>query len=196
LVLQLDGHIMAVMLMKRPAHRPHISTAPRMIPDAGPTCRLALGGHGSGEVAADRVLHVQRFALPLGLITVAQPRLGRRPPLATVLTSEHHPPPALDDMAERLRDRVDRPCPMPGPLSCSNRARSASGKATRTRSTRSDSSGPVAGSAPLTMVPRLQTSLPLSDGSCSASLHAALAAARQSKHRATGVESRWPPPRR
>jgi hypothetical protein len=57
--------------------------------------------NGSGEIAADRVLHVQRFTLPLGINTAAQPRLGRRPPPATVLTSEHHPPQALDDMAER-----------------------------------------------------------------------------------------------
>ena len=55
---------------------------------------------GSGEIAADRVLHVQRFTVPLGLITVAQPRLSRHPTRATVLTSEHHPPPALNDVTE------------------------------------------------------------------------------------------------
>jgi hypothetical protein len=42
--------------------------------------RLVLLGCGSGEVAADRVLHVQRLTLPLGLVAMAQPCLGRRPP--------------------------------------------------------------------------------------------------------------------
>jgi hypothetical protein len=55
----------------------------------------------SGEVAADHVLDVQRFALPLGLFAAAQPRLGRRPPLRAVLAGEHHPPPCLNDVAER-----------------------------------------------------------------------------------------------
>jgi hypothetical protein len=77
---------------------------------------------------------------------VAQPRLGRRPPLVSVLTSEHHPPPTLEDMAERPQIRVDRA----RSNSCSNRARSASDKAARTCWTRSGSSGPVAGPAPLT----------------------------------------------
>src|SRR5215217_1149046 len=71
-----------------------------MIPAAAP-CRLTLPGNSSGEIAADRVLHVQRLTLPLGRNTAAKPRLGRRPPPATVLTSEPHPPPALDDMAKR-----------------------------------------------------------------------------------------------
>ena len=56
---------------------------------------------GSGEIAAGGVFHVQRFALPLGLITLAQLCLGRCPPPVAALTSEHHPPPALDDLAER-----------------------------------------------------------------------------------------------
>jgi hypothetical protein len=54
---------------------------------------------GSGEVAADRVLHVQRSTLQLN--STAQPRLGRRPPPTTVLANNHHPPPALDHMAQR-----------------------------------------------------------------------------------------------
>jgi hypothetical protein len=59
----------------------------------------------SGEIAADRVLHVQRFTLPPGLNTAPQLCLGRRPPPATVLASEYHPPPALDDVAELPRSR-------------------------------------------------------------------------------------------
>jgi hypothetical protein len=72
-----------------------------MIPDRCGTVPPHALGNGSGEVAADRVLHVQRLTLPLGLNTAAQPRLGRRPPPATVLAGEHHPPPRLDDVAER-----------------------------------------------------------------------------------------------
>src|SRR4029450_10165211 len=92
-----------------------------MIPDRCGTVPPHALGNGSGEVAADRVLHVQRLTLPLRLNTAAQARLGRRPrptpppglnpparprlgpppPPATVLAGEHHPPPRLDDVAER-----------------------------------------------------------------------------------------------
>src|SRR5215210_536395 len=72
-----------------------------MIPDRYGTVPPNGPRDGSGQIAADRVLHVQRFTLPLELNTVTQPRLSRRPPPATVLTSEHHPPSALDDMAQR-----------------------------------------------------------------------------------------------
>jgi hypothetical protein len=56
---------------------------------------------GSGQVAADHVLDVKRLGLPLWLLAAAQPGLGRRPPLTTVPTGEHHPIPGLDDVAER-----------------------------------------------------------------------------------------------
>jgi hypothetical protein len=93
---------------------------------------------------------MQRLSLPPGLNTAAQPRLSRRPPLATMLTSEHHPPPALDDMAERPQipgrpDHVQRLVQIllePSPVGAR--------QAARTNSTRPDSSGPIAGSAPLT----------------------------------------------
>ena len=48
------------------------------------------------------------------------------------------------------RSRVDRTMSNAWSSSCSNRARSAPGKAARTNSTRPDSSGPIADSAPLT----------------------------------------------
>ena len=54
-----------------------------------------------GPGRAGRVLHGQRFTLPLRLTTAAQPLLGCRPPPAAMLTNNHHPPPALDDVAER-----------------------------------------------------------------------------------------------
>ena len=72
-----------------------------MIPDPCGKVPPHAPRNSSGEIAADHVLHVQRFTLPLGLNTPPKPRLGRRPPPATVLTSEHHPPPTLDDMAKR-----------------------------------------------------------------------------------------------
>jgi hypothetical protein len=43
-------------------------------------CAASRSQDDSGEIAADRILHVQRFTLPPGLNTAAQPRLGRRPP--------------------------------------------------------------------------------------------------------------------
>ena len=75
----------------------HQRSAPTMIPDRcciGPTrhctpspaperARPMLLNCGLGEVAADRILHLQWFALPLELFTPAQPRLGRRPTPAT-----------------------------------------------------------------------------------------------------------------
>jgi hypothetical protein len=54
----------------------------------------------SNEVAADRVLHVQRFGPPPWLFAAAQPRLGGRPLLTAMLTGEHHPPPRLHDVPE------------------------------------------------------------------------------------------------
>jgi hypothetical protein len=71
--------------------------------------RLALFGNGSGEVAADRLLDVQRFALPLGLFTPAQPRLGRRPPSTAVLTDEHDSISRLHDLAEGPQISAQRP---------------------------------------------------------------------------------------
>ena len=140
-----------------------------MIPDRCATVPPHLPGDGSGEVAADRVLHIQRFTLPLGLNTAAQPRLGRRPPPATVLTNEHHPPPTLHDMAERPQIRVDRARSNASSRSCSNRTRSASDKAARTCLTRSGSSGPIGGSAPLTpWLLAFQTNLPLRNVTASA----------------------------
>jgi hypothetical protein len=95
-------------------------------------------GGGSGEIAAGRVLHVQRFTLPLELNSTAQRRLGRRPPLPALLANNHHPPPALDNMAQRPRSRVDPAMSNAWSRSCSNRARSASGKPARTCSAGSD----------------------------------------------------------
>jgi hypothetical protein len=137
-------------------------TAPLMIPDRCGTVPPQVPEVGSGQIAADRVLHVQRFTLPLRLITMAQPRLDHRPPPTTVLTSEHHPPPALDDMAERPQI-PGRPGHVQRPVrSCSNRARSASGKAARSCSTCSGRSGPMVGSGPLTpWFLSVQTSLTL-----------------------------------
>ena len=82
-----------------------------MIPDRYGTVPPHALGNDSGQIAADRVLHVQRLTLPLRRNTAAQPRLGRRPPPATVLANEHHPPPALHDTAERPRSRVGRAMP-------------------------------------------------------------------------------------
>jgi hypothetical protein len=87
-----------------------------MIPDRCGNAPPHAPGNGSGEVAADRVLHVQRFTLPLGLNTPPKPHLGRRPPPAAVLTSEHHPPPALDDVGRAAAGPGSTgPCPTPGP---------------------------------------------------------------------------------
>ena len=72
-----------------------------MVPDRCGNAPPHAPGDSSGEVAADRLLHIQRLTLPLELTTLAQPCLSRRPPLASVLTSEHHPPPTLEDVAER-----------------------------------------------------------------------------------------------
>jgi hypothetical protein len=120
-----------------------------MIPDHCGTARPR-SQDSSREVAADRVLDLERVGLPLGPFAAAQPRLGRRPPPAAILANKHDPPPALDDMAQRPQ--------IPGGPSQVQRlvkfllepVRSASGKAARTCSTHSDSSGPVVGLAPLT----------------------------------------------
>ena len=58
-------------------------------------------GHGSGQVAGDRVLDIKRFGLPLRPFAAAQPRLGLCPPRTAVPAGEHHPRPGLDDLAER-----------------------------------------------------------------------------------------------
>ena len=58
---------------------------------------------GSGQIAADRVLDIERFGLPLRRFTAAQPRLGCCPPRTAMPAGEHHPTPGLDDMAERLQ---------------------------------------------------------------------------------------------
>ena len=52
-------------------------------------------------MAADRVLHVKRFGLPLKLFAAAQPRLSCCLPPTAVPTGEHDPRPGLHDMAER-----------------------------------------------------------------------------------------------
>ena len=132
--------------------------APMMIPDRCGTVPPRALGNGSGEVAADRGLDVQRLTLLLGLVAMAQPRLGRRPPPATVLTSEHHPPPALDDMAERPQvlgrpghvQRLVQVLLEPGPVGVRQGGTDPLDPL--------GSSGPIAASAPLTMVPRVQTS--------------------------------------
>jgi hypothetical protein len=121
-----------------------------MIPDRCGTVPPRALGNGSGEVAADRALHAQRFTLPLGLNTAAQPRLGRPPPPATVLTSEHHPPPALDTMADRPQipgrpsqvQRLTQVLLEPDPVGVRQ------GGTDQLNSL--GSSGPVTGSAPLT----------------------------------------------
>jgi hypothetical protein len=130
-----------------------------MIPDRCGNAPPRAPRNSSGEIAADRVLHVQRFALPLRVITVAQPRLGRHPRPAAVLTSEHHPPPAPDDMAERPQipgrpthiQRLVQVLVEPGPVGVRQGGTD--------RLNPLDSSGPTARSAPLT--PWLPASRPL-----------------------------------
>ena len=58
-----------------------------------------LGG-SSREIAANRVLDLERLSLPLWLFAAAQPRLGRRPAGAAVLADEDDSIPGLDDVAE------------------------------------------------------------------------------------------------
>jgi hypothetical protein len=119
-----------------------------MIPDRCGTVPPHPPGDGSGEIAAGRVLHVQRSTLPLELNSTAQPRLGRRPPLPAVLANSHHPPPALDNMAQRPQ--------IPGRPSHVHRlvqvllepGRSVSGKRHGPAQPARTNSGPVAGSAP------------------------------------------------
>ena len=71
----------------------------------------------SGQIAADRVLDVTRFGLPLRLFAAPQPRLGCCPPHTAVPTGEHHPRPGLDDLAERSQvPGSTAPYPTPGPV--------------------------------------------------------------------------------
>jgi hypothetical protein len=56
---------------------------------------------GSGQIAADRLLDLKRFSLPLRLFAEAQPGLGRCLPRSAVPTGQHHPRPNLDNAAER-----------------------------------------------------------------------------------------------
>jgi hypothetical protein len=71
----------------------------------------------SGQIAADRVLDVTRFGLPLRLFAAPQPRLGCCPPLTAVPTGEHDPRPGLDDLAERSQvPGSTAPYPTPGPV--------------------------------------------------------------------------------
>jgi hypothetical protein len=70
----------------------------------------------SGEIPADRVLHVQRFTLPLRLIAAA-PAAPRSPPTAHRRADERTPPAT----SPRRRGRgaggpgSSAPCPTPGP---------------------------------------------------------------------------------
>ena len=57
--------------------------------------------HGSGQIAADRVLDLKRFGLPLRLFATAPSGLACCPPRTAVPTEEHNPTPGLDDLAER-----------------------------------------------------------------------------------------------
>jgi hypothetical protein len=184
------------MLMKRPTSSTHQQTAPLMIPDPCGKVPPHAPRNSSGEIAADHVLHVQRFTLPLGLNTPPKPRLGRHPPPAAMLTSEHHPPPTSTTWPSGRRSWADRARSNAWSRSCSNRARSASGKAARISSTRSGRPGPP--TDPVTRKSRLlrvQTSLSRRSVTepARASLHAVLVAARQAHHRA-GVlpQSTWP----
>ena len=121
-----------------------------MIPDRYGTVPPHVLSGRSGEVAADRVLHVQQFTPPVGPNTVAQPRLGRRPPPSTVLTSEHHTPPASTTWPSGRRFRIDPAMSNAWSRSWSNRPGRRQARRHGINSTRSGSSGPVAGSAPLT----------------------------------------------
>src|SRR4029450_3840685 len=76
-----------------------------MIPDRCRTASPHAPGDGSGEIAADRILHLQRPTLPLGLNTPAQAPPGRPPPPPPALAPNPPPPPALDDMTERPQIR-------------------------------------------------------------------------------------------
>ena len=121
-----------------------------MIPDRRGTAPPHAPRAGSGEVAADRGPPRPTVRSPLRLHTAAQPRLDtahRRPPCWRTNTTRHQPSTAWP---RGWRSRIDRAVSSAWSRSCSNRARSAAGKAARTSSTRSGSSGPIAGSAPLT----------------------------------------------
>jgi hypothetical protein len=102
------------------------SNHPHRIPCFG-TCRPC-PSVGSGEVAADRVLHIGRFALPPG----SSPRRSRasvaadRPPACwRANTTRHH---ASTTWPSGRRSRVDRALFNALSSSCSNRVRSASGR--------------------------------------------------------------------
>ena len=155
---------------------------------------------GLGQVAADCILHAQRFALPLGLFSLAQPRLGRRPPSTAVLAGEHYPPPPLDDVTERPQipgqpGRIQRLIQVLLEPSAVGVGRTA-----RTSSTRSGRPGPVAQSATLT--PHLlagQTGRPLlsCDRACSGDPACSLGHRSASLARtASRVAGRRPPRRR
>ena len=103
----------------------------------------------SGQIAADRIRHIQRFTLHSG----STPRRSRasvaahRGRHAGATPTRHQP---STTWPSGRRSRVDRAMSNERSRSCSNRAWSVSGKAARTCSTRSGSSGRVAGSAPHT----------------------------------------------
>jgi hypothetical protein len=143
-----------------------------------------------GPGRAGRVLHGQRFTLPLRLTTAAQPLLGCRPPPAAMLTNNHHPPPALDDVAERPEvpgrpgrvQRLVQALLEPGPVGVRQGGTDLLGplgagpdRSPARHRSRNGSSRPN------------QPSAQACDRACSASLHAVLAAARQGHHRATGL---------
>ena len=136
------------MLVKEPTHRHSIAYS--AADDTGSLRQRAASRsrNDSGQIAADRVLHVQRFTLPLGL----KPWRSRSSVAATAghHAGAQHLPPALDDMVERPQI-LGRPGQVQRLVQVLLEPdRSASDNAARTCSTRSDSSGPVAGSAPLT----------------------------------------------
>ena len=115
-----------------------------------------------GPGRAGRVLHGQRFTLPLRLTTAAQPRLGCRPPPAAMLTNNHHPPPALDDVAERPEvpgrpgrvQRLVQALLEPGPVGVRQGGTDVLGPLGQVRTDRRLATAHA-------MVPRVQTSLPL-----------------------------------
>jgi hypothetical protein len=132
-------------------HRPStpirtVSPARGTRPPRAPRERL----RGSGEIAADRDLDVQRLSLPLQLLTTAQPLLGCLPRLTAVLADKRHRHHASTTWPSGPSSRVDWAVPNARSRSCSKRARSESGTAARTNSTRLARSGSVTGSSTLT----------------------------------------------
>jgi hypothetical protein len=117
-------------------------------------------GHGSGQLAADRVLHVKRFGLPLRRFAAgaAGPRLV--PARTAVPTGEHESMPGLDDVAAWPQVPDDRGVSNAWSSCCSNRPRSASGSAAPTSSSRSGRFGPVTPRPRPPRPPRRPTGIP------------------------------------